>query len=68
MPEWIWTFGLGQFLSRQRSTRDEARSSPRCRRGDEAELLEHQETVEHQVERDVLAVAEAEHLDVVHAD
>src|SRR5262249_47919307 len=39
-----------------------------CRRGDEAELLEHQEAVEHQVERAVLAVAEAEHLDVVHLD
>ena len=39
-----------------------------CRRRDEAKLLEHQEPVEHQVERAMFAVAEAEHLDVVHAD
>jgi hypothetical protein len=35
-----------------------------CRGGDEAELLKHQEAVEHQVERAMFAVAEAEHLDV----
>jgi hypothetical protein len=47
-----------------------ALNSIRSRRGcgDEAELLEHQELVEHQVERDVLAIAEAEHLDVVQPD
>jgi hypothetical protein len=31
-------------------------------------LLEHQESVEHQVERDVLAIAEVEHLNVVQSD
>jgi hypothetical protein len=36
--------------------------------GDDSELLEHQESVEHQVERDVLAIAEVEHLNVVHPD
>src|SRR5262249_3285685 len=39
-----------------------------CRGGDEAELLEHLEPVELQVERDVLAVAGVEHLDVVHGN
>src|SRR6266545_2279862 len=33
-------------------------------RRDEAELLKHREPVEHQVERDVLAVPEPEHLNV----
>src|SRR5262245_42984119 len=36
---------------------------PRPWRRHEAELLEHQEPVEHQVEGDAPAVAEAEHLD-----
>jgi hypothetical protein len=45
-----------------------SRSPGGCRRGDEAKLLEHQEPVEHKVERAMLAVAKAEHLDVVHAD
>lgn len=40
----------------------------RCRCGDESELLDHLQPVEHQVERDVLPLAEAEHLDVVQID
>ena len=40
----------------------------RCRCGDEAELLDHLQPVEHQVERDVLPLAEAEHLGVVQID
>src|SRR6478672_4828947 len=38
------------------------------RRGDEPELLENREPVERQVEGDMGAIAEAEHLDVVQAD
>src|SRR6478736_8379316 len=55
--------------ARAPNARIEAQGHPfQSRRGcgDEAELLEHQKPVEHQVERDVLAVAEAEHLNVVH--
>ena len=54
--------------ARAPSARIEAQGQPiRSRRGcgNEAELLEHQKPVEHQFERDVLAVAEAEHLNVV---
>ncbi len=40
----------------------------RVRRREETELFEHQEPVEHQVERDMLAVAVAEHVDIVHCD
>src|SRR4029453_10140410 len=57
--------------ARAPNARIEAQRHPiRSRRGcgDEAELLEHQEPVEHQVERDVLAIAEAEHLDIVQPD
>ena len=36
--------------------------------GDDSELLEHQKPVEHQVERDVLAIAEVEYLNVVQPD
>jgi len=35
---------------------------------DEPKLLEHQQPSEHQVERDVLAVAQAEQVDVVQAE
>src|SRR6188508_187779 len=42
--------------------------SSRCGRGDESELLEHQKPVEHQIERDVLAIAEVEYLNVVQPD
>src|SRR5690349_9859333 len=39
------------------------------RRGrNQPELLEHQESIEHQVERHMFAVAKPQHLDVVHAD
>src|SRR5262249_14710068 len=43
-------------------------SAGRCRRRDEAELLKHQEPVVHQVEGNVLAIAEAEHLKVIDRD
>ncbi len=44
------------------------RSTWLCRCWDDAELFEHLQPVEDQVEGDVLAVAEAERLDVVHRD
>jgi hypothetical protein len=37
-----------------------------CRRWDEAELLQHRQLVKHQIERDMLAVAKSEYLDIVH--
>src|SRR5690242_10436798 len=43
-------------------------SACRCRGWEDAELFEHRQPVKHQVEGDVLAVAEAEHLDVIHRD
>ena len=39
-----------------------------CRRWNEAELLQHCQPVKHQIKRDMLAVAEAEDLDIVHFD
>ena len=39
-----------------------------CGRWNEAELLQHCQPVKHQIERDMLAVAEAEDLDIVHFD
>ena len=62
------TSGLIPFLSSRPSCSCRSPLARRRGRGDQAELLEHQEPVEHQVERDVLAVAEAQHLDVVEAD
>src|SRR5262245_27427601 len=40
----------------------------RCRRRDQAELLQHHQLVKHQMERDMLATTKPEHLDVVHLD
>jgi hypothetical protein len=39
-----------------------------CRRRDKAELLQHHQPVKHQIERGMLTVAKAEHLDIVHFD
>ena len=39
-----------------------------CRCWNEAELLQHRQPVKHQIKRDMLAVAEAEDLDIVHFD
>ncbi|WP_247447240.1 hypothetical protein [Bradyrhizobium sp. 197] len=47
-----------------------AKTRLRChrRRRGKAELLQQDQPVKHQIERDMLAVAKAEHLDIVHRD
>jgi hypothetical protein len=37
-------------------------------RRDKAKLLQHHQPIEHQIEREMLAVPKAEHLDVIHFD